>query len=74
MRATQHTTRGPLYLLEHRNGFADIVERRAVVLAEHPPVIRPHTETEFNFITFSENASRYGYRFSKQCLGFSEAP
>ena len=50
MRPPKHTTPGPLYLLERRNGFADIVKRRAVDLAEHPPVIRPQPEREFSIL------------------------
>ena len=50
MRATQHTTRGPLCLLKRRHCFANIVERRAAVLAEHPPVIRPQPEREFSIL------------------------
>ena len=33
VRPPKHTTRGPFYLLERRNGLAEIVERRAVDLA-----------------------------------------
>ena len=51
--ATKHAPGGPFRLLERRHGLAEIVERRAVV-AEHLPVIQPHTKTEF--ITFPENA------------------
>ena len=71
MRAAQHTTRGPFRLLERRHGLTEIVERSVAALAEHPPVIRPHTETDF--IAFSEDASRYGYRSAQQRLGFFEA-
>ena len=70
VRAAEHAPRNRLDVLERSHGLAEIVERRAVV-AERPPVIQPHTKIEF--ITFSKNASRYGYCFAKQCFGFFEA-
>ena len=50
MRASEHTPRNPYRVVERRNGFADIVKRRAVDLAEHPPVIRPQPEREFSIL------------------------
>ena len=72
VRPPKHTTRGPFYLLERRNGLAEIVERRAVDLAEHPPVIRPQPEREFSIL--SANASCHGNRSAQQCLRFFVAP
>ena len=72
MRATEHTPRDPIRVLERRGGLAEIGERRAVVEAKCPRVSRPHPEREF--VTLSEHAPRHGYRFAKQCLGFFEAP
>ena len=71
VRAPEDAPRGPFCLLERRHAFADIVERGVVVMVERPRVTPPHPEREI--MTFSENASRRGYRFTQQRLDFFEA-
>ena len=71
MRAAEHAPRGPFNFLERRHGLAEIVERGGGVLVERPRVRPPHPEREF--IAFSRNTSRHGYRFAQQRLGFFEA-
>ena len=46
--------------------------RGAGVHVERPRVSPLHHEREIMIL--SENASRHGYHFAQQCLGFSEAP
>ena len=72
VRATQHASRGPFSVLEHRNSLAEIFERRAVVLVERHRANLPHRELEC--IGASENTQRHGYRFAHQHPGFFEAP
>ena len=71
MRATEDAPRGPVRLLEHRHGLAEIIERGAGVVVERPRVKLLHRERET--ITFSENTPRHGHRFAQQRLGFFEA-
>ena len=71
VRATHHAPRGPLRLLEHGHGLADIVERGVGVRVERHRVIPPHREREI--IILSENASHDGHHFAHQRLGFFEA-
>ena len=71
MRATEHAPGSLLRLLERRHGLAEIVERCAVVSEERLGVSPPHLEHES--IILAENASRHGYGFVQQCLGFLEA-
>ena len=68
VRATEHAPRGPFNLFERIHGLAEIVERGAGVVVEHPRVTPPHLERES--ISLSENAPRHGYRFAQQGLGF----
>ena len=49
MRATEHTPAGPCRVLEHRHGLADIGERGAFVLAEHPRASPPHKVDVFSW-------------------------
>ena len=72
VRAAEHAPRGPFCFLERRRGLADIVERGSGDFAARHRAHPPHPEREF--VTLSENASRHGYRFSKKCFGFFEAP
>ena len=44
MRATEHTPRGPFYLIERRHCLAEIVERGAGVVVERLRVNPPHLE------------------------------
>ena len=71
MRAAEHAPRGPCRLLERHHGLAEIVERGALVSVERLRVTPPHPEYEF--IRRPANTLRHGYRFAKQCLGFSIA-
>jgi len=71
MRATEHAPCGPCRVLKQLHGFAEIVERDAVVLEEHPRVIPPHPERSLEIL--SENASRYRHRFTQKRFGFFEA-
>ena len=71
MRAAEHAPRGPCRFFERRHGLAEIVERGAGVHVERLRVTPPHPEREI--MTLSENASRHGYRFAQQRLGFFEA-
>lgn len=64
MRASEHTPRGLRRLLERLHALAEIVERGAVILVEHPAVSKPHYER--GLITLAENAPRYWHRFEKQ--------
>jgi hypothetical protein len=71
MLATKHAARDPFRVLECRHGLAEIVERGVDVIVESFRVIPPHLESES--MSFSENASRHGYRLAHQPLGFFEA-
>ena len=71
MRATEHAPRCPLRVLKRRHGFAEIVERGAVVFAECPRVTQ--TQPERVFIIVSVNAPRHEQRFVRHRLGFFEA-
>ena len=68
VRAAKYALRGRCRILDCRHGLVEIVERRVVVGAERPRVIRPHPKR--GFMTFSENASRHGYLSVQQRLGF----
>ena len=72
VRAAEHAPRNRLDVLERSHGLADIVERGAGVPPKSVPVIPPHPERDV--ITLAENASRHGYCFEQQCLGFFEVP
>ena len=69
--ATEHTPSGPFCLLERGHGLAEIVERGAAIAAERRRVRCPHPEHEVFIL--SENASRHGYYFTEQRLGFFKA-
>ena len=69
--ATKHAPRGPFRLLECRHGFAEIVERGAVVLVERHRVTPTHPERELMIL--SEDASCHGHCFAQQRTGFFEA-
>ena len=71
MRAPEHAPRGTFNLHERRHGLAEIVERGAVVMVERHRVHQSHPEREI--ITVSNNASRHGYDFARECLSFIEA-
>ena len=71
MRATEHASRDPLYLVECRHGLAEIIERGAVVSVNRLRVKRPHPER--NVMILSMNALRHGYRFAQQKFGFFKA-
>ena len=72
MATSKHAARDRLRLLELRHGLAEIVERGAGVIAERLCVNQSHLERES--MSFTESASRYGYSFAKDCLGFVKAP
>ena len=72
VRAAEHAPRGPFKFLERTHGLAEIVERGAGVKVERPRVNCPYPER--GYLTLPENASRHGYRFAQQCLGFFEVP
>ena len=57
---SKHALRNPSYLLERRQGLAEIVERGAVVSVERLRAFLLHHERKI--IVFSENALRRGYR------------
>ena len=71
VRATEDAPRDPIRVLEGIHGLAQIVERGGRVIVERPRVNTPQPERIF--ITLAGNASRRGYRFAQQRLGFSEA-
>ena len=71
MRATEDAPCGRCQILERLDGLAQIVERGTVVPVNRLRVDPPHLERES--MPFSENASRHGYYFAQQRLGFSEA-
>ena len=71
VRAAQHAVRYPVRVLERRQGLAEIIERRAVVIAECRRVIRPYPER--NYMALTEDASRHGQYFQEHYLGFSVA-
>ena len=72
MGAAQHAPGGRFQILERLHGLAEIFQRGVVVHVERACVIRPHLERELMSLT--KNASRHGRRFTRQCLGFFEAP
>ena len=71
VRAAEHAPRDPFRVLERRHGLAEIIERRAVVIAECRRVIRPYPER--NYMALTEDASRHGQYFQEHYLGFSVA-
>ena len=71
VRATEHAPRGPFNLFERIHGLAEIVERGAGVVVEHPRATPPHLERES--MPFSEDASCQGHRPAQKRLGFFEA-
>ena len=70
MRTTEDAPRGLCHIFERRHGCAEIVECGTVVSVERLRVNPPYPERDF--MVLSENASRYGYRFAQQRLGFFE--
>ena len=72
MRASKYAPCDRFRVRERRHGLAEVVERGALVFTERPRVIPPQPERVF--IAVSERASRNGYRFAQQRLGFIEAP
>ena len=71
MLTTEHALGRTSSLLKRFHGLAEIVERGTGVPVEGHRVIHPYPEREI--LTIAENASRRGYRFAQQCLGFFEA-
>ena len=71
MCATEDAARGPFRVLECIHGLAEVAERDGGVLVERPRV-KP-SQFECDIMTLPENASRHGYRFAHQRLGFFEA-
>ena len=71
MRVAKHAPRGPFQILECRHCLAEIVERGAVVSEERHRVNLPHRQR--GLITLAQNASRHGYRFAHQRIGFFKA-
>ena len=71
VRATEHASGGPVYLLERRHGLVKIVERGAVVLVERRRVTPPHREREI--VTLSEYTPRHGRQLAQEFTGFSVA-
>ena len=72
MRGAEHAPRATRHVLEHPHGLAESVERGGGVREERLPVNQPQLECAL--MTLPENASRHGYRFAQQRLGFFEAP
>ena len=71
VRATEHAPRGPFRVLERRHCLAEVVERGVGVPDERYSIIHTHHERES--MSFSKNASRYGYCFAHQRPGFFQA-
>ncbi len=71
MRAAPHALCDRFNLLARRPGLAELVERGPFVPAARRPENPSQLEREP--MSFSENASRHGYRFAQQCPGFFEA-
>ncbi len=71
VRDTEHTLRGPFYLLKGRHGLSEILERGACVDIDRRRVNPPHPERDF--ISFAENAPRHGDYFAQHRSGLFKA-
>ena len=71
MCAAKNAARGSFRVLESIHGLEEVVVRRAGVVVERPRV--GPSQFECDIMTLAKNASRDGYRFAHQRLGFFEA-